>query len=135
MKKSVVITIGVIYALSIVLVTLFGLQHKSFNEIVYVSQVEIIEPKASYRPDGTKYLFLTTDENGNCQYQLNWKVTPDNVTNPDVSFVYDKQKTNISIDENGLISFTSLGYTDTVTVSVVAKDGTSQSDTIMLIFK
>ena len=43
MKKSVVITIGIIYALSIMLVTFFGLKHKSFNEIVYVSQVEIIE--------------------------------------------------------------------------------------------
>ena len=57
MKKSVVIIIGLIYALSIVFVTLFGLKHQSFNEIIYVNQVEIIEEKASYMPDGLKYLF------------------------------------------------------------------------------
>ena len=43
MKKSVVIIIGVIYGLSIVAVTLFGLKHKTFNEVIYVSQVEIVE--------------------------------------------------------------------------------------------
>ena len=54
MKKSVVISIALIYALSIFLVTFFGLKHSSFNEIVYVSQIEIIEDKIGYLDDGTK---------------------------------------------------------------------------------
>ena len=52
MKKSVVIIIALIYVLSVITVTLFGLQHKSFNEIIYVSQVEIIEPNASFDQNG-----------------------------------------------------------------------------------
>ena len=130
MKKSVVIIIGVIYALSIVFVTLFGLKHNSFNEIIYVSQVEIIEENASYSSNGTKYLMLTPDENGVCQYQLVWTVSPDNATNSNVTFNYDKQKNYVSVDENGLVTFTSQGA---VIVTITAADGTSNSDTIQLI--
>ena len=132
MKKSVVISIGIIYALSIFLVTFFGLRHKTFNEIIYVSQIEIIEPNASFTSDGTKYIVLSPDENGKREYQLVWTVSPDNATNNSVTFNYDKQKTNVSVDENGLVTFTSKGSVD---VSVTAADGTSQSDTIKIIFR
>ncbi|MBR4836252.1 MAG: Ig-like domain-containing protein [Clostridia bacterium] len=130
MKKSVVIIIGLIYGLSIIAVTLFGLKHKTFNEIVYVSQVEIIEDNASYKQDGSKYLMLTPDENGNCQYQLVWTVSPDNATNQQVTFNYDKQQSFVTVDENGLVSFTGQGA---ITISIIAADGTSQSDKIQLI--
>ena len=130
MKKSVVIIIGLIYGLSIIAVTLFGLKHKTFNEIVYVSQVEIIEDNASYKQDGSKYLMLTPDENGNCQYQLVWTISPDNATNQQVSFNYDKQPSFVTVDENGLVSFTGQGA---ITISITAADGTSQSDKIQLI--
>ncbi len=133
MKKSVVILIGVIYGLSILLVTFFGLKHNSFNEIVYVSQVEIIEDKATYLADGTKLLLLTSSENGVYKYQLVWKITPDNPTNGDVDFIYDKQKTNVSVDENGLVTFTSLGYPDSVTITIRSKDSTKKSDSIKLL--
>lgn len=130
MKKSVVIIIAVIYGLSIIVVTLFGLQHKSFNEIVYVSQIEIIEENASYHQDGSKYIMITPDESGGCQYQLVWMVTPDNATNKDVTFNYDTQKSYVTVDENGLVTFTNQG---SVTITITAADGTSQSDTIQII--
>lgn len=133
MKKSVVITIGIIYALSIMLVTFFGLKHKSFNEIVYVSQVEIIEEKASYLENGSKYLVLTDKVDGVYTYQLKWAVYPDNAKNSAVAFIYDTQKSNLSVDENGLVKFTSLGYADSVEIMVRSTDGTKQSDKITLI--
>ena len=133
MKKSVVITIGIIYALSIMLVTFFGLKHKSFNEIVYVSQIEIIEEKASYLENGNKYFVLTDKVDGVYTYQLNWAVYPDNANNSAVTFIYDTQKSNLSVDENGLVKFTSLGYADSVEITVRSTDGTKQSDKITLI--
>lgn len=132
MKKSVVILIGVIYGLSILLVTFFGLKHKSFNEIIYVSQVEIIEPKASYTSSGLKYIVLNPDENGKREYQLMWKVSPEDAHNTQVDFVYDTQKKHVSIDENGLVTFTTSGSVD---ITIMATDGTSQSDTIKIIFR
>ena len=133
MKKSVVITIGIIYALSIMLVTFFGLKHKSFNEIVYVSQVEIIEEKASYLENGSKYLVLTDKVDDVYTYQLKWAVYPDNANNSAVTFIYDTQKSNLSVDENGLVKYTSLGYPESIDITVRSTDGTKQSDKITLI--
>lgn len=132
MKKSVVISIGIIYALSIFLVTFFGLKHQTFNEIIYISQVEIIEDKATYLEDGTKFLLLTDSKDGVYQYQLKWVVTPENATNGAVTFIYDKQKTNVTVDEKGLVTFTSKGYPDSVTITIRSTDGTKQSDSISL---
>lgn len=132
MKKSVVISIGIIYALSIFLVTFFGLKHQTFNEIIYVSQVEIIEENARYASSGLKYIVLTPDENGKREYQLKWQVTPDNAHNTDVDFIYDKQNTYVSVDENGLVTFTGPTAID---VTVTSTDGTSASDTIKIIFR
>ena len=132
MKKSVVISIGIIYALSIFLVTFFGLKHQTFNEIIYISQVEIIEDKATYLEDGTKFLLLTDSKDGVYQYQLKWVVTPENATNGEVAFIYDKQKTNVTVDEKGLVTFTSKGYPDSVTITIRSTDGTKQSDSISL---
>ncbi|MBE6532457.1 MAG: hypothetical protein E7676_02980 [Ruminococcaceae bacterium] len=132
MKKTVIISIAIIYALSIFLVTFFGLKHKSFNEIIYVSQIEIIEKNASYTASGVKYIVLSPDENGKREYQLVWKVTPEDANDTDVDFVYDTQKQHVSIDENGLVTFTASGSVD---VTVMATDGTTVSDTIKIIFK
>ena len=137
MKKSVVIIIGLIYALSIVFVTLFGLKHQSFNEIIYVNQVEIIEEKASYMSNGLKYLLLSPDENGICQYQLKWTVSPDNATNSNVNIIYDKSITYVSVDENGLVTFDAAkAYqgNGAIDITIAASDGGPYQDTIKLIF-
>lgn len=132
MKKSVVIIIGIIYGLSIVLVTLFGIKHQSFNEVIYVNQVEIIEENASYKSDGSKYITLSPDENGDRTYQLVWKVTPENANNTSVSIIYDESKQHVNIDENGLVTFTARG---SVEVTIQANDSTQMSDTITIIFR
>ena len=129
MKKSVVIIIGVIYGLSIIVVTLFGLKHKTFNEIIYVSQISIEEENVKYLPSGMKFIMLTPDENGQCQYQLKWTVSPDNVTTPDVAFDYDKENPHVTVDENGLVTFTS--QTE-ITITISSTDGTPAKDTIRI---
>ncbi len=131
MKKSVVIIIAVSYCLAIVVVTLFGLNFQTFNTITYVTQVEIIDSNAKYNSEGTKYIILSPDEEGKREYQLAWKVTPDNATNKAVTFDYDTSKDFVSIDENGLVTFTTPGV---ITVTVKAADGTSCSDKIKIYF-
>ena len=132
MKKSVVILIGVIYGLSIIVVTLFGLNFQTFNDITYVTQVNIIEPDAKYNNSGLKYIMLTPDEDGKREYQIKWSVTPDNATNKAVSFSYDTTKTFVNVDKNGLVTFSEPGF---ITVRVRAMDGTSFSDEIRIYFK
>lgn len=132
MKKSVVIIIAVSYCLAIIVVTLFGLNFQTFNTITYVTQVEITNENTSFSNEGTKYVVLSPDEEGNRAYQILWKVTPDNATDKSVSFNYDTTKTFVSVDENGLVTFTEPGV---ITVTVTANDGTSCSDKIKIYFK
>ena len=42
MKKSAILLIGLIYFVSILLVGIYGLQYKEFNQIVYSTSVEVI---------------------------------------------------------------------------------------------
>ena len=125
MKKSVVILIALIFVASVVAVSFFGLQFKTFDEIVYVESIEILEDNLTTNPEGQKYVVIRPDENGVRQYQIKYRVHPDNATDDSVTFVYDKQNTNVSVDENGVVTFAKGGTS--VTVQVKANDGSASA--------
>ena len=131
MKKSVSILIGLIYVASIALVSFYGLQYKTFDEVVYVSDIEILNEGIKTDSQGEKYIALFPDENGERKFQIEYRVYPDNATNSEVDFIYDKQNLNVSIDSNGVVTFQKRG---SVKVTVVSKDGTSISETIEISF-
>ena len=78
-------------------------------------------------------MVLTDKVDGVYTYQLKWAVYPDNANNSAVTFIYDTQKSNLSVDENGLVKYTSLGYPESIDITVRSTDGTKQSDKITLI--
>lgn len=124
MKKSVVILIALIYIVSIALVSFFGLQYKTFNPIVYTTSVEILNENVKVNDNGEPYVVVRPDDEGNRQYQILYRVHPDNATNNEVSFAYDDQNGTVSIDENGVVTFTKKGV---VEVHIIAKDGSGAS--------
>ena len=124
MKKSVVILIALIYVVSIALVSFFGLQYKTFNPIVYTTSVELLNENVKVNEQGEPYVVVRPDDEGNRQYQILYRVHPDNATNNEVSFAYDNQNGTVSIDENGVVTFTKKGV---VTVQIIAKDGSGAS--------
>ena len=126
MKKSVVILIALIYIVSIALVSFFGLQFKTFNPIVYTTSVEILNDDGDVKTNsaGEKYVVIRPDDEGNRQYQILYRVHPDNATNNEVTFAYDDQNGTVSIDENGVVTFQKKGV---VTVHLIAKDGSGAS--------
>ena len=130
MKKSVVILIAIIYVASIALVSFFGLQYQTFFEIVYTDGVELLDDNIKTNPTtGEKYVQIT---DGSFAYQINYRVHPDNATNRDVYFVYDKEKAeqlSITVSEDGLVKFTRRG---TITVTVMAADGSGASATLKI---
>ena len=129
MKKSVVILIAIIYISSIALVSFFGLQHKTFNEVVYVEKIEILNENVGIDANGDKYI---TVRDGN-KLQLDFRVYPDNATNKEVDFVYDTTNTKFTVDENGVVTC-STGK-GAITVQIVAKDGTGIKDKILINFR
>ena len=126
MKKSVVILIALIYIVSIALVSFFGLQFKTFNPIVYTTSVEILNDDGDVKTNsaGEKYVVIRPDDEGNRQYQILYRVHPDNATNHEVTFAYDNQNGTVSIDKNGVVTFQQKGV---VTVHIIAKDGSGAS--------
>lgn len=123
MKKSVVILITIIYIASIALVSFFGLQFKVFNEIIYSNKIEIINEDIQINPnDGTPYAMAQKGEDGVWRYQLKWRVYPDDVTNNAVTFSYDNQNNTVSVDENGVVTFTKKGV---VTIEILPQDGSA----------
>lgn len=122
MKKSVAILIAVIYVTSVALVSFFGLQAKMYKDKVYVESIEILDPDGKIKIDdeGNPYVTILPDENGERKYQIQYRVHPDDASNKTVSFDYDKQNTNVTIDENGIVTFKKKG---SVIVYIKATDG------------
>ena len=126
MKKSVIILIGVIYIAAIALVSFFGLQAKIYNEKVYVERIEILN-EYDIDDQGNKYIVFYPDENGERKFQINYRVYPDDASTKKVDFNYDTQNTNVTIDENGVVTFKKKG---SVIVNITAKDGSGVSEKI-----
>ena len=130
MKKSVIILITLIYVLSIALVSFFGLKAKTFNEIVYTTGIELLDENIKQNAEGEKYIVIHKDENGEYKYQLKYRVHPDNATNSDVTYSYDTELSYVSVDEDGVVTFTRGGRTATITI--IAKDGSGASATLTI---
>ena len=129
MKKSVIILIALIYISSIALVSFFGLRHKTFNEIIYVENIEILNENYNLDANGEKYVTVR-DSN---QFQIEWRVYPDNATEKGVDFVYDTTNSKFTVDDNGVVTC-STGR-GAITVQIVAKDGSGVKDKILINFR
>ena len=132
MKKSVIILIAIIYIAAIALVSFFGLQYKIFEEIISVERIEILNEGLKENDTWGKYIIISPDENGDRRFQIEYRVYPDNATDNSIEFSYDKQNTSVTVDENGVVTFSRSGM---VKVQVIAKDGSAVSATITIIAK
>lgn len=132
MKKSVIVMIGVIYVLAIAIVSFFGLQIETFNQTIYVEKIECINEELKVSGDGTKYIVIYYQEDINepTAFQLEWRIYPDDASRKNVRFVYDETSSIASVNEFGTVIFYKKG---TITVSIVATDGSSKSETIKII--
>ncbi|MBQ2891451.1 MAG: hypothetical protein IJE45_01005 [Bacilli bacterium] len=102
MKKSVILTISIIYILAIVVVGFLGIALKVYNEKVYVEKIICIT-------DG--YVAVENDEycdgvitvQKNQEVVIKCQVEPDNATNPNLRFDYDSDELGKKFEfvENG----------------------------------
>lgn len=130
MKKSVIVLIALIYVLSIALVSFFGLQYKVFEEVIPVERVELLNEGLKDNDLWGKYVVIQADENGEWHYQIKYRVYPDEATNNQVKFTYDTQNTAATVDEAGVVTFTSRGM---IKVTLIPLDGSDASATITII--
>ena len=132
MKKSVILLIALIYAAALLFVGFLGRNPKVFEEVIPVERVEIINQEMAVHSTFGRYVTITPDAKGRMQYQLEYKVYPENATTKTVTFKIEASpETCAFIDENtGLLVFTGPGL---VKVFVVADDGSTAQDTFTVI--
>lgn len=125
MKKSVIILILIIYIGSIVFVGFFGMKMVSYNPTVIPEKIECInedmrlvvpndESGQPVEAEAYKSVRLRWEEG--LQYQLKWRVYPDNASQK-AQFIYTSDIA--TIDENGLVTFTKRG---TLTFSIACEE-------------
>ena len=149
MKKSTLIVIGIIYIASIVIISIFGLKTKIYDQVIPVSSIECLNETDSKSTvtttaDGKKLIRVKYDEPGRLDehgvprgtmVQISYRVLPDNATNKDVRFVYNTELTranflkNTDGEEMGLILFTGKVKLD---LSIVSVDGTRVTEDIVI---
>ena len=132
MKKSVILLIAIIYAAALLFVGFLGRNPKVFEEVVSVERVEITNQEMAVHSSFGRYVTITPDSKGRMQYQLEYKVYPENASVKTVSYRIEASPAGCAtIDENtGLLVFTAPGL---VKVFVIADDGSTAQDTFTVI--
>ena len=129
MKKSVVILITLIYVASIALVGYLGLKAQSYNDVIYVEGIEILNEYSVERATGAKYLYFEPDGDDR-SIQINCVARPDDASDVKIIYQLEKDCEIATIDENGLLNFTVDGSKPVYSVKVYlySNQNTSISD-------
>lgn len=136
MKKSVILIILAVYLLSIVAVGFFGMKVTVYDETIYVTNIEIY----GVTVDGDDMVLKDDSGTGVDQYCviayeeglvafINYRATPDNASNRDVTLFTDKESTCATVNRNGTVEFTAQGA---VTVFIKATDGSGKINSVTI---
>ena len=145
MKKSVIMTIAVVYVLAIVAVSFLGMKMFIYNpeipveEIICRSEDKVSTQKYAYvkntnpklKYDGT--ISIKYDENYDNQIVVDCYVKPDNSTVKTVSYWWDKSAAtnhNITIIEKDGCLYVKFNKTASINIIVSANDDSKKSITI-----
>lgn len=115
----------VVLILTIVLVAFFSGK---------IDKIEIINSNVKIDENGEKYAVVYLDENRRADYQIEYDLTPKNVKAKKVEFHYNKSTPGVSVNEDGLVSFTEVTAVE-VAVRLKNSDDSSVEDKIFLIAK
>lgn len=104
------------------------------EEIIPVERVEITNEDLDTSTSFGKYKVLYPNEDGKAEYQVNYKVYPENATKDNVYYAIQCQPADCAeIDKTtGKVTFTKFG---SARVYVLADDGSTAQDSVYLIFK
>ena len=132
MKKSVVILLAIVCALSVLLISFMGRATKHNDETVYAKSIRMNDYDSGYKQviDGVEnlcyYKTVYYDDHGYARYQIDCEVLPLNATNNKKIFVKATNTVGVSVDmDTGLVEITSAEREDTVAVVYIyPADGT-----------
>ena len=103
-----------------------------FEDVISVEKIEITNEADDRNDTWGDYVVITKpNERGEVRYQINYRVSPENATNKEVSFSYQASPEGCAtIDESGVVSFSSAGM---IKVFVITADGGEAQDTLTIL--
>lgn len=125
MKKSVVLTIGIIYLFAIVIVGFIGIKMKVYNANVYVESIECISSGYTEYKEGSLDRnqgysgYISTKYEKGLVVLLKCKIFPENATEKDLEYIYDKNQSTykLVVNDDGTASVMFLkGGNATITI-------------------
>ncbi|MEG1706936.1 MAG: Ig-like domain-containing protein [Clostridia bacterium] len=132
MKKVVIISICLIFILSVVFVGFFGMEIAHYDETVYVTLIECVNSDMLWLDDEHTEKYVVINYVGGVDstvYQLDWKVYPEDATNRNVRFVYDEDTDIATVTQTGVVIFHKSG---SITVTLKSADGTTAYATVTI---
>ena len=132
MKKSVIVLIFLIYLASIVFINIFGMKILSHDEQVYATSIECINEDMKPHSSG-EYKWVMLDYVEGLTYTIEHRVYPENATNSKATYIYDTDNPSLSINKNGVCTFSNITSSDVFTVTLKTSDGTNKSTVIKFI--
>ena len=139
MKKSVMFLIGIIYLVSIVIVTFFGMKIAIDQFKIYMTSIEITNYQRVI--DGEKYIILTFDDvQGYSSLFIDYETGPDSATEQEkISFRISgneyvdgegNRSVYATVSQIGEVTFTRRGH---VVVTILTEDGSHLSDSVNIL--
>lgn len=135
MKKSVIVLIALIYVASIALVGFLGLKAKTYNEVIYVEKVEILN---DYRINskGEKVIDVYKTEDGRREIQLNCRVIPTDANDTGIVYTVAKEfEEYVIVDENGLVSMHDMSGPLMVRIYVTSHENPTIKEEVKIYFR
>ena len=133
MKKSVVILIALIYVASIAVVGFLGLKANSYNDVIYVESIQILNDYTVPQTTRKKTIVL---EQGQNTIQINCKVIPEEASDTKIIYMLASDCTIATVDENGLLVFTDDGTQPvySVTLYIYSHQNTTINDELLIYY-
>ena len=93
---------------------------KQFDEVVFVEKIELLNTDIKTNDAGEQYVLISPDDQGVRQYQIEYKVYPENATTKEVTFSCDSSFGTATVSETGLVVFEKIGA---MNVYISPRDG------------
>lgn len=141
MKKSTILLIAVVFAVSVFVVGIFGIKNVPYNQRIYVEEITLrsltlsngktVDIKQNDN-DGSYYVRIEYEED--LSVMVNYTVTPNNATNRNLNITVDNSLSSNSNAEklpNGAILLKDSGP---VKITFIAEDSANKPKVILTIY-
>lgn len=135
MKKSVILTILIIYVIAIFVVGLIGQKLKIYNPTVYVEKIECISEEYKEYDDSSTYKekgysgYINANYKEGLKVYIKCRVNPANATYKDLEYICESSICSIEKDNDG---YATLTFTNSGSVDVIVKTTDGQNKTLKI---